>query len=126
MPLPLRRAVAPVDGAELAHRVVDVLVDRQASDVVLLDLTALSAFADYFVIATSDNVRQMRALIDTLEEALGETFPQLTFREEGQPDDGWVLLDLGAVVVHLFSIEKRAYYDLERLWQRAQEVVRIQ
>jgi len=115
-----------VDGAELAHRVVDVLVDRQASDVVLLDLSALSAFADYFVIATSDNVRQMRALIDTLEEALGETFPQLTFREEGQPDDGWVLLDLGAVVVHLFSIEKRAYYDLERLWQRAQEVVRIQ
>ena len=113
-------------GSELAHHVVDVLADRQASDVALLDLSALSAFTDYFVIATVDNVRQMRAIIDTLHADLGTVAPQLGAREEGTTDAGWVLFDLGEVVVHLFSLERRAYYDLEGLWTRAQQVVRIQ
>ena len=112
-------------GSELAHRVVDVLVDRQAADVVLLDLTSLAAFTDYFVIATADNERHMRALLDALgrELAVGDAVQS---REEGQPASGWVLVDLGDVVVHVFTDERRAYYDLEGLWRRAQEVVRVQ
>jgi len=115
---------AALQGSELAHHVVDLLVDRQASDVVLLDLTSLSTFTDYFVIATAGNERQLNALIETLDaDASAGGRP---FKQEGLPDGGWVLVDLGTVIVHLFSLEKRAYYNLEGLWQRAQEVVRVQ
>ena len=116
----------PLQGPELAHHLVDVLVDRQASDVVLLDLTSLSAFTDYFVIATADNERQLSALIDTVESAMAAAAPDASVRQEGSTEGGWVLLDLGAVIVHLFSLEQRAKYNLEGLWRRAQEVVRIQ
>ncbi len=113
-----------LEGSELAHHVVDLLVDRQAADVVMLDLTSLSTFTDYFVIATAGNERQLSALIETLDADAHES--DLPFRQEGTPDGGWVLVDLGTVVVHLFSLEKRAYYNLEGLWRRAQEVVRVQ
>lgn len=99
-------------------------MDRQASDVVLLDLTSLSTFTDYFVIATAGNERQLNALIEVLDaDANAADRP---FKQEGQPAGGWVLVDLGTVIVHLFSLEQRAYYNLEGLWQRAQEVVRVQ
>ena len=103
-----------------------MLADRQASDVLLLDLTALSAFTDYFVIATAENLRQMRALIDALREELAGTAPELNAQEEGTIESGWVLFDLGDVVVHLLSLERRVYYNLEELWSSAREVVRIQ
>jgi ribosome-associated protein len=109
----------------LAHDLVDVLVDRQASDVVLLDLTRLSAFADYFVIATVDNVRQARAVVDALDGAITERGGDM--QAEGDPETGWMLVDAGqGVFVHLFSMEQRVYYNLEGLWHRAQEVVRVQ
>ena len=101
-----------------------MLVDRQASDVVLLDLTSLSAFTDYFVIATAGNERQLRALIETVDEAARAA--GVRAREEGAAEGGWVLIDLGDVVVHLFGLEQRAFYNLEGLWRRAQELVRIQ
>ncbi len=116
---------ADLEDLDLARRAVDVMADRQASDVVLLDLTSLSAFTDYFVIATVDNVRQMRAVLD----AVGESFRparENVPREEGAVESGWVLVDLGGVVVHVFSLERRAYYILEGLWSAGREVVRIQ
>lgn len=116
----------PVDAPEslaLAHRLLDVLADRQAEDVVLLDLTTLTAFTDYFVIASGTSDRQLRSLVDAVMRAV----PGLGRAEqEGDAAGGWVLLDCGGVVVHLFSAERRTYYDLEGLWSRAQEVVRIQ
>lgn len=120
---------APLEAAAkslgLAHELVDVLVDRQAADVVLLDLTQLSAFADFFVIATVDNVRQARAIVDILTDKVKEHGGKLHY--EGDPESGWVLVDAGqGVFIHLFSLEARAYYNLEGLWSKAQEVVRIQ
>ena len=119
-------AEPPADAGEaldLAHRLIDVLADRQAEDVVLLDLTTLSAFTDYFVIATGSSDRQLRTLVDAVMKAV----PGLGRAEqEGDAPGGWVLLDCGSVVVHIFSGERRTYYDLEGLWGRAQEVVRIQ
>ena len=105
---------------------VDTLVDRQASDIVLLDLTELSAFADEFVIATVDNIRQGRAVIDAVDERVRERGGNRV-RPEGDPSGGWVLIDVGGgVIVHVFSVEGRARFDLEGLWNRAQEVVRVQ
>ncbi len=67
----------------------------------------------------------MQALLEALDETLKQAVPG-PFRSEGAPDSGWVLLDLGDVIVHLFSPEQRLYYDIERLWSGGTPVVRIQ
>jgi ribosome-associated protein len=106
-----------VEPAELARRVVEVLSDRQAEDVVLLDISAVSSFADFFVIATALNGRHMNALIDAFDKELAnEGYKSL--RREGTADSGWVLVDFGATIVHLFTPEDRSYYNLEGLWTR--------
>ena len=79
---------------------------------VLLDLTELSAFADYFVIATVDNIRQARAIVDALGEKVRTLGGKMD--SEGDAEGGWLLVDAGrGVFVHLFSLESRAYYNLE-------------
>ena len=85
----------------------------------------MSTFTDYFVIATVDNPRQMSALIDSLDQDLrGDGIrPRKT---EGTPDSGWVLIDFGDAIVHLFSREQRGYYKLEELWAKGVSVVHIQ
>lgn len=111
---------------ELAHEIVDWLADRQVADVVLLDLTQLTAFTDYFIVGTVDNIRQARAVADTVERSVRDRGgPRI--RPEGSAETGWILLDteLG-IVVHLFSSQARMRYDLEGLWNRAQEIVRVQ
>jgi len=92
---------------------------------VLLDIRAVASFADYFVIATAENPRQMRALVGTLTRDLRSEGVRAA-HQEGEADSGWVLLDYGETIVHLFSPELRKYYALEELWQEATPVVRIQ
>ncbi|HWQ28973.1 MAG TPA: ribosome silencing factor [Dehalococcoidia bacterium] len=111
---------------ELARRIVDLLSDRQAEDVVLLDISRVASFADYFVIASAINPRHMGALIEALDRDLKANETVSPLRHEGEIDSGWVLVDFGSVIVHLFAPEQRAYYNLEQLWARAREVVRIQ
>ena len=91
----------------------------------LLDISKVTTFTDYFVIASAVNVRQMQALREALDEALARD-EHGPIRSEGDIDSGWVLLDLGDVIVHLLSPEQRAYYDIERLWSAGTPVVRIQ
>lgn len=102
----------------------DILADKLAEDIVVLDLRGNTILADYFVIATGTTERQLRALADALVEGLhADGLPAP--RVEGEPESGWVLLDLGGVIVHLFSPERRAYYHLEQLWSGAKVVVRM-
>jgi ribosome-associated protein len=115
----------PIEPADLAHRIVDLLSDRQAEEIVLLDIRRLSSFADFFVIATAENPRQMRALVEQTNKELRADGVSAA-HVEGELDSGWVLVDYGSVIVHLFSREQRAYYGLEELWQAAPQVVRIQ
>ena len=107
-----------IEPAELARRIVDLLSDRQAEDVVLLDISAVSSFADFFVIASAQNPRHMNALMDAFDKELASEGTK-ALRREGDSNSGWVLVDLGAVIVHLFSQEDRAFYNLEGLWTRA-------
>ena len=111
--------------ADLARRIVDLLADRQAEEIVLLDLRGVASFADYFVIATAQNPRQMRALVETTAKELRAEGVQPE-QQEGTMDSGWVLMDYGDVIVHLFSPEQRAFYALEELWRQAKPVVLIQ
>ncbi len=111
--------------ADVARRIVDLLADRQAEEIVLLDISRVASFADYFVIASAVNPRQMRALVETVGKELREEGVRPR-HQEGAHDSGWVLLDYGAIVVHLFSPELRKHYGLEELWRSATPVVRIQ
>jgi len=104
--------------SDLAQRIVDILSDRQAEDVVLLDIRRVASFTDYFVIATALNARHMRALMETLDRDLAAEGAH-SLHVEGEADSGWVLLDFGDVIAHLFTPEDRAYYNLEGLWGRA-------
>ena len=109
---------------EVAQYIVDVASDRLAEDIVLLDLRNLAPFADYFVIMSAESSRQIEALEEDLTQALKDAgVPR--HRREGTPASGWVLLDFSDVIVHVFSPEEREFYDLERLWNRAPQVVRV-
>ena len=114
-----------LDSADIAQRLVDILSDRQAEDITQIDISKVSTFADYFVIATAGNVRQMNALIDTLDREMKQAGVEMG-SQEGDPESGWILLDFEDVIVHLFSQEQREFYDLEGLWSRSAPLVRFQ
>ena len=104
---------------------VDVVASKLGRDILLIDLTSLTIIADYFVIATADSDRQLQAISDELEGQL-KTLQNLQPRAiEGTPVSGWILLDYGSIVVHLFSEAMRSRYQLEQLWQDARTVVRL-
>jgi ribosome-associated protein len=110
---------------ELARKAVDAASDRQAADIVLLDIRSVSLLADYFVICSAETERQVKAVVDSVVEAL-EKEGQRPLHIEGNAASGWVLLDYGSVIVHVFSPAEREYYHLERLWAQAQTVLRMQ
>jgi len=110
---------------QLARKIVDILSDKQAEDIVLLNIGNVASFTDYFVIASGQTARQLQAILDAIDEDLAGDGVKPMGRE-GKPDSGWVLLDYGDVIVHLFAPEERAYYDLEGFWHTATPVVRIQ
>lgn len=91
----------------------------------LLDLRKVSSFADYFVICTCSNVRHLQSLAEELDMGMGRLGVTLLHRE-GNADSGWILLDFGDVIVHLFAAVERERYGLERLWHVAPAVLRVQ
>jgi ribosome-associated protein len=114
-----------LDPAQLARAAVDVASDKKAEDVLLLDIHTVTTIADYFVICTGNNLRQIQAIADALDEELGKQGAKVLYRE-GVADSGWVLLDFGDIIVHIFGPKEREYYRLERLWSEAQTVVYLQ
>ncbi len=111
---------------ELAHKITDVLSDLQADDILLLDIRSATSFADYFVIASAGSDRQIKAILDEIDRRLAKAEKIRPQGTEGEASSGWVLLDYGDVIVHVFAPEERAFYDLESLWATAVPVVRIQ
>jgi ribosome-associated protein len=94
--------------------------DKQASDLVVLDLRKAGGFTDYFVICTGNNARQISAIADAIEEQLKTALAERPALSEGSNKSEWVLLDYFDFVVHIFSRDCRAYYGLERLWGNAE------
>lgn len=104
---------------------MEAALDKQAADILMLDIRNISYFADYFVICSAESNRQMKAICDEIDKALGEECISLR-RREGNEDSGWILLDFGDVVVHVFDPSQRDFYELESLWNKGTPVVRIQ
>jgi ribosome-associated protein len=113
-------ASAPTSHA-VAIAAARAAADKQASDVVILDVRDLIVITDHFVIATAGTRRQIKTVIEAIEDAL-RSMGEKPIRREGEPEGGWWLLDYVDVVVHVFGVEERGYYDLERLWRDAPRV----
>jgi len=110
----------------LAHTIVDALESKKGEDIVLLDLTALGAFTDYFVICSGPSERTLKALSDEVQKVVKEKFNRKALSVEGESGAGWILLDFGQVILHLFSPAVRTYYQLEELWREGPVLLRIQ
>jgi ribosome-associated protein len=95
---------------------------KKATDIRVLDLTGITSFADYFVICTGANQRQVQAIGDEVNLQLKRRAGELPISVEGYDQAEWVLADYGDLLVHIFSPKARAYYDLERLWRGAKLV----
>lgn len=106
---------------EKAILCAQIAVSAKALDLVLLDVTGLSSFSDFFVICSGKSSRQVQGIADNLEARLKE----YRFRPmgvEGQREGQWILMDYGDVIVHIFYEPVRAFYDLESLWSEAKKV----
>lgn len=104
---------------------MEAATEKQATDVVLLDVRDICNFADYFVLSTADSGRQINAVAEEIEKVL-KTEGERPIHREGSADSGWVLLDYGDVIVHTFAPVERQFYNLEGLWSGAKTIVRIQ
>ena len=101
---------------DIVKAAVAALEDKKAEDVTVIDITGVSSIADYFIIANGNNVNQLSAMKDAVDEVMykeGIRPKQI----EGNAKSTWILMDYQDIIVHLFSKEDRLFYDLERIWR---------
>ena len=106
-----------MESEALAKKIMTVLEEKKATDILALDISEISTLADYFILASAENVRQLDALEDAVEEDV-----RLEVNKEGESSSGWILMDYRDIVVHLFTKEQRAFYDLEKIWSDAKRM----
>jgi ribosome-associated protein len=104
--------------ADKARLCYNCALDKQAQDVLALDVSGISDVADVFLIASGANRAQVQAIIAAVEDALRKA-GERSYHIEGYENAKWILLDAGDVIVHVFQPETREYYALERLWADA-------
>jgi len=120
----MRDKEGSLDSIELARTAVDIIAATQGLDIVMLDIRAVSILADYFVLCTARVGRQARAIQEELVKGLrAKGIRPLSV--EGEAAGGWVVLDYGVVIVHIFTPAEREYYQLEELWSEAPVVVKM-
>ena len=103
-----------MESIALAKKIMTILEEKKATDILALDISEISTLADFFILASAENVRQLDALEDAVEEDV-----RLEVNKEGESSSGWILMDYRDIVVHLFTKEQRAFYDLEKIWSDA-------
>lgn len=114
-----------LDAGQFARELVDAISDKMGSDVILLDVRQVSLLADHFIICTAETERQVKAIVDEiLVTGKGAGFKPLQM--DGSSGSGWMVLDYGTLIVHIFLPPQRDYYRMEDLWSDAALVVRIQ
>ena len=109
---------------ELAVQIADIIAETPASDTRVIDIHELSPIADFFVVCSGENERQLRAINRAIDDELGKVGKQAK-RTEGDATSGWILMDYSDVVVHIFDADLRAFYRLEELWADAPVLLSI-
>ena len=111
-----------------SRKLVDAIEDKKGENILLMEISGVSVLADYFVIATGSSDRQLKALADAVAEASEKIAKRrvLLRNVDAQAESGWILIDLGDVIVHLFSPSQRRHFNLEGLWSEAKVLLRVQ
>lgn len=107
-------------GQERAISAAQAAARKKAYDIKVLDLTGIFPVADYFVICTGRSTAQLSAILREVEDELKSS--NESYRRQGSSESGWILLDIGDVIIHIFSEEAREFYDLEHLWGDARVI----
>lgn len=106
--------------AKLAYKALE---DKKSEDIKVIEIGTISILADYFIIANGNSSSQVDAMVDAVQEELAKAGFEPK-RVEGVRSSGWILLDYGDIVVHIFSKEDRLFYDLERIWRDGRDISR--
>ncbi len=106
---------------EFAVEIARSMDKNQGEDVIVFEVAGLTSIADYFVIATAKNIRHLKALARAAQD-LAEELGMPIIGREGAPESGWILIDTGDVVVHIFDSDRRSLYNLEVIWGDAAEL----
>ncbi len=104
---------------QLVENAVKAALEKKAEDIVVMEMADVSGLADFFVICSGNSDLQVRAIQENIEERLRIECDERPWHREGIAFRQWVLLDYVDLVVHVFRPERRAFYDLERLWKDA-------
>ncbi|MFN7035394.1 MAG: ribosome silencing factor [Bellilinea sp.] len=104
---------------------MNTLEDKKGENILLMDIQDIATFTDYFILCSGSSERMIESLADAVLENVKKEF-QMIGKKEGYAQGGWVLVDLGDVIVHLFSPEQREYYRLEELWSQGKILLRLQ
>ena len=102
--------------------VVQALGDKKAQDIRTYDVRGVSGLCDAFVVATGIAAPHLKGIVSGVQGAM-KAVGENSFRTSGDPESGWIVVDYVDVVVHVFSPEARAYYALEKLWEKAKPVI---
>lgn len=113
--------MSELNSKDITKIAVAALEEKKAGDVRIIEIGDISPIADYFVICDGQNAPQVEAMVDNVKDKLAaaDVFPK---RIEGMKNAGWILMDYGDVVVHVFSKQDRLFYDLERVWRDGKTV----
>jgi ribosome-associated protein len=111
--------------ADIARRIAEIASDSLAENITVLDISQISTIADFFVVCSADNVRQLNALKESILDELRDSAVR-PHRVEGVAEAGWIVLDFSDVITHLFTKDQREFYQLENLWADAQRLLVIQ
>lgn len=110
---------------ELAHSIINALEEKKGEEIILLDLQNIATFTDYFIICTGTSDRMLDALADSVITSIQEKH-QVKGRVDGRSSGGWMVVDYGSILVHLFSPAQREFYNLEELWQAGKILLHVQ
>jgi ribosome-associated protein len=104
---------------------VNTLEDKKGEKILLLDISQISSFTDYFIICNGTSERMLNSLATAVHDAVKKD-GGIACRIEGSKSGGWLVIDLGDIVIHLFSPDQRDYYDLEGLWSEGKVLLRLE
>ncbi len=110
-----------MNNKEMTTLAIQALEEKKAEDIQIIDISEISAIADYFIIANGTNRSQIQALADSVEEKMGRAGVQFK-QMEGYDTANWILMDFLDIVVHIFDKDNRAFYDLERIWRDGKQI----
>jgi ribosome-associated protein len=112
------------EAKELVMQAAKAADDKQAADILILELAQLLVITDYFLICSGATDRQTRTIAEEVRKQVKEMSGRKPIRAAGEELGDWILLDYGDVVIHIFTQEMREYYQLERLWRGAPKIAR--